>query len=75
MPKAHYNGHNQKKAPPDTERWCFGCKKMTTWHYDKISGHSRCTECGGWFSASQEVPEEAIPVAAKRLMPWIPGSD
>ena len=44
---------------------------MTVWKYNRIVGHSRCQECGGSYSASNELSEEEIKRAAKDLMPWI----
>jgi hypothetical protein len=57
--------------PPDTERYCLSCLEKTIWKYNKIVGHSRCTQCGGSFSTSHEVPEDAIEDIAVRLMPWV----
>ena len=74
MPKIHRSG-KRKKEVPVTTRWCFACQTETIWILNKKLGHSRCSECGGIYSAENEVPEEAITVAAKRLMPWIMGSD
>lgn len=65
-------GKKKKKTlPPITERYCLSCEKKTEWQYNKIVGHSRCTECGGAYSTEEEVPEEIIPVVAKRLLPWV----
>lgn len=57
--------------PPDTERFCLSCMKKTLWHYNKVVGHSRCTECGGMYSSREEIPEEDLKKAAKNLMPWL----
>jgi hypothetical protein len=45
--------------------------KKTLWHYNKVVGHSRCTECGGMYSSREEIPEEDLEKAAKNLMPWL----
>ena len=58
-------------APPESTRYCLGCCKMTVWKYNKIVGHSRCTECGGMYSSKEEIPEEYLEDAAKKLMPWL----
>lgn len=57
--------------PPDTERYCLSCQEKTIWHYNRTVGHSRCTQCGGAFSTSNEVPDEVINDIAAKLMPWV----
>ncbi len=57
--------------PPNTERFCLSCKKITEWSFNRVVGHSRCTECGGMYSSQHEIPEEQLTEVAKRLMPWI----
>lgn len=68
MPKKHIK--KPRPMPPDTERYCLSCQKTTTWHYNRMYGHSRCTECGGAFCTEKEVPEEILATVAKRIMPW-----
>ena len=70
MSKGKTHRVRKKSPPPETERWCIACKKMTIWKYNKLVGHSRCTECGSIFSARTEVPEERLQEVAERLMPW-----
>lgn len=71
MPKVHRNSKNAKTLPPTTPRWCISCDKPTTWIFNPVLGHSRCSECGGMFSSKEEIPLDSKDVAAKRLMPWI----
>jgi len=70
MGKGKTHRVRKKSPPPETERWCMACQKMTIWKYNKLVGHSRCTECGSIFSARTEVPEERLQEVAERLMPW-----
>lgn len=70
MGKGKTHRIRKKSPPPETERWCIACQKMTIWKYNKAIGHSRCTECGSSFSARTEVPEEKLSEVASRLMPW-----
>jgi len=64
-----------KKKIPKTTRWCLSCKTLTEWEYNHVVGHSRCTECGGSFSSSEEIPEEKLGEVAKKLMPWVKAGD
>jgi hypothetical protein len=57
--------------PPDSERFCLSCQRKTTWRYNPVVGHSRCTECGGSYSTKEEVPEEKLQEIARKMMPWI----
>ena len=57
--------------PPESTRFCLGCNKYTVWKYNKRIGHSRCIECGGMFSISDEISEEEKYRLVKKLMPWI----
>lgn len=36
----------KKKIPPKTMRYCFNCEKKTKFKFDRIIGHSYCSECG-----------------------------
>jgi hypothetical protein len=35
---------------PRTTRFCISCRKITQWEYVLIIGHSRCLECGSYYS-------------------------
>ena len=57
--------------PPTSTRFCLSCQAMTEWKYNRVIGHSRCTECGSAYSARHEIPPETISELVGQLMPWI----
>ena len=57
--------------PPESTRYCLGCCKKTIWRYNRIAGHSRCTECGCAYATENEVDDTIIEKLKAKYMPWI----
>jgi DNA polymerase II large subunit len=43
---SHLNIHKSKK-PSKTVRYCSFCEDITPWDYNRTTGHSECSKCGG----------------------------
>lgn len=39
-----------KGIPPQSNRYCLACEKVTIWTYNRGVCHSRCSKCGGMLS-------------------------
>lgn len=37
-----------------SKRFCVSCERVTTWKYNPVLAHSRCSECAGRFSYNPE---------------------
>ena len=48
---------NQPKVPDfKSQRFCFVCKKLTKFEFNKTIGHSECIECGSRASIKLDNP-------------------
>lgn len=34
------------RIPPPTKRYCLKCQATTMWEYNRMTGHSNCSQCG-----------------------------
>ena len=53
---------NKPRIPPESQRKCDNCNKITTWRYNPGTGHSQCTICG-W--ARWPIPISKLVVCTK----------
>lgn len=51
----------------DTIRFCLSCNNITIWKYNKAIGHSRCSECGSWFSTNATEEDKKFAKAQREL--------
>lgn len=42
----------------NSKRFCVSCEKVTTWKYNPVLSHSRCSECAGRYSFNPDNVEQ-----------------
>jgi hypothetical protein len=49
--------------PPNTQRFCINCEKVTAFFYDRVIGHSCCCVCGLRFGI--KLDSMTLPLVSK----------